>query len=179
MMKALLLVTGTVLAFTAGQAAAEMRSVYTDLVLDQCLMDPENPNAETDDASWWCAGYDGIAVRVHEGDLRFFVSYGDDAENEYARSETLPAFNTIGEKLEWRIDNGRAVATILRFHADTGDGNTTRSYLVVTKLGGPGDICQMARVDAVANSNANEIARRIADEEAASFRCGSDEIMQE
>jgi hypothetical protein len=37
----------------------------------------------------------------------------------------------------------------------------------------------MARVDAVANSNANEIARRIADEEAASFRCGSDEIMQE
>ncbi|MGH6864871.1 MAG: hypothetical protein ACREDO_01515 [Methyloceanibacter sp.] len=52
---------------------------------------------------WRCAGYEGIDVRVAEGDLRIIVSYGPNADTQSAAYETLPQFNNIGDKLEWRV----------------------------------------------------------------------------
>jgi hypothetical protein len=79
-----------------------------------------------------CPGYDGIDVRVVEGDLRILVSYGPNAGNQTATYETLPQFNTIGETLEWRVrrEGGKLkpFATILRFRWDADDrqGSTLR-----------------------------------------------------
>jgi hypothetical protein len=44
---------------------------------------------------------------------------------------------------------------------------------VVTKLG-PGGVCHVGYVDARANPDANELARKLADEKARTFRCGID-----
>ena len=45
--------------------------------------------------------------------------------------------------------------------------------LVVTRLG-PGGVCQVGYVDVGANPDANELARKLADEHARDFRCGKD-----
>ena len=71
---------------------------------------------------------------------------------------------------------GRPVATILRFHTDS-DGKKG-STLVVTKLGPPGQVCHVGTVNAVANPDANQIARDIADNTAPGFVCGKDTVME-
>jgi hypothetical protein len=45
----------------------------------------------------------------------------------------------------------------------------------VTRLP-PGDVCHVAYIDAQANPNANELARKAADELARDFKCGNDEV---
>jgi hypothetical protein len=45
--------------------------------------------------------------------------------------------------------------------------------LVVTKLG-PGGVCHVGYVDARVNPDANELARKLADENARTFKCGVD-----
>jgi len=106
-----------------------------------------------------------------------FVSYGPDAASQTAATQTLPAFNSTGETLEWRLatEGGRKTpfATILRFHWDS-DG-AKGSTLVVTKLGQT-DACHVAHVMATGNPNANVLAREIADSQARGFDCQRDKI---
>jgi hypothetical protein len=47
--------------------------------------------------------------------------------------------------------------------------------LAVTRLP-PGPVCHVAYVDAQANPNPNELARKAADELARDFKCGTDEV---
>ena len=47
--------------------------------------------------------------------------------------------------------------------------------LVVTRLS-PGPVCHVAYVDVQANPDANELARKAADEIARDFRCGKDKV---
>jgi hypothetical protein len=47
--------------------------------------------------------------------------------------------------------------------------------IVVTRLP-PGSVCHVAYVDAIANANTNELARKAADDFARGFRCGKDEV---
>jgi hypothetical protein len=47
--------------------------------------------------------------------------------------------------------------------------------LAVTRLP-PGEVCHVAYVDAQANPNPNELARKAADDLARNFRCGKDEV---
>ena len=47
--------------------------------------------------------------------------------------------------------------------------------LAVTRLP-PGPVCHVAYVDVQANPNANELARKAADEIARNFKCGKDEV---
>jgi hypothetical protein len=162
------------LALFPGQAGAANESVYTKLDLDQCK--DATPEEMKDYGSVSiCPGYDGVDVRVAEGDLRIFVSYGPNAANQTATYETLPQFNSIGETLEWRLTRAAGkltpFATILRFSWDV-DGKRG-STLVVTKLG-TDDACHMAYVEASGNPQANEQARAIADKDAASFTCKRD-----
>jgi hypothetical protein len=54
------------------------------------------------------------------------------------------------------------------------DGRVSRGrVLVVTRLG-PGGVCHVGYVDALANSDPNALARRIADEKAREFNCEKD-----
>ena len=160
--------------FPGPASAAEIESVYTKLDLKQCK--DVTPEDITDYGSvWQCPGQDGIDVRVAEGDLRIFVSYGPNAANQTATYETIPQFNTIGETLEWRVrrEGGKLkpFATILRFTWSV-DGKTG-STLVVTKLGGD-DACHIAYVEASGNLKANEESRAIADTDARGFICKKD-----
>jgi hypothetical protein len=130
--------------FAAVQAAGAVESAYTPLVLDKCD-NVTPPDMEERGAVFRFQGYGGIAVRVAEGDLRMFVSYGDRTEDQTAASQTLPAFNATGETLEWRLEDGKPFATILRYHRDS-DGRSRRSTLVATKLG-KADVCNGVKPD--------------------------------
>ena len=161
------------IAALATPAQAAFNSAYTDLDLDACLV----LDADDFGASWACPGYKGYPLMVTEGDLRFSLIYGFGAKA--GDGQTLPPFNRLGEKLEWRLSNdlGRwmPVATIVRYHtADPETGEDKGQVLVVTQLV-EGNSCHIAYVDARANANANELAREAADK-AGDFDCASDEV---
>ena len=61
--------------FAWPSSATEIESVYTKLDLDQCK-DVTPEEIKDNGAVLICPGYGGIDVRVAEGDLRIFVSYG-------------------------------------------------------------------------------------------------------
>ena len=168
-LSAILGAAGLVLAPAA--IAGPVESAYTPLVLEKCDNITPSEMAEHG-AVFRCAGFGGTDVRVAKGDLRMFVSYGKRAADQAAAGQTLPAFNSIGERLEWRIKDGKAFATILRFRWD-GDG-AKGSTLVVTKLGKT-DSCHVAYVQAEKNPHANRLAREVADEDARRFSCKRDQ----
>ena len=154
----------------------EISSAYSKVDLDECLL------LEADDmgASWACPGYKGYPLYVAEGDLRFFVSYGFNAPEEKAASQTLPAFNYINDIIEWRLKkiNGNFMpfATILRWKTESGENSEIKGeILVVTKLA-KNNTCHIAYIDAKIIPNANELAREIADNKAENFNCEIDEI---
>lgn len=152
-------------------AAAEMTSAYTKIALDQCTR-----TAFSEEEGWVsyaCEGYGGVMVQVAEGDLRALISYGPDAANERAAGQTFPLFNTTGETIEWRLRDGKPVATILRFYIDAPD-IAKGQVLVVTQLG-LGQTCHIAYVDAGANEEANELARAAADRLAGTVDCATAE----
>ena len=129
-----------------------------------------------------------LIVVLSAGDQRMQVSFGTsakEAEDEVAAGETFPGFNSVYEGIvEWRVEklpNGktRPYATILRWttrtdaDAERDDGKSTGRTLVVTRLN-PGGVCHVGYVDARA-PGANEAARKLADEKARSFKCGTDD----
>ena len=161
------------IAALATPAQAAFNSAYTDLDLDECLV----LDADDFGASWACPGYKGYPLMVTEGDLRFSLIYGFGAKA--GDGQTLPPFNRPGETLEWRLSNdlGRwmPIATIIRYHtADPETGEDKGQVLVVTQLV-EGNSCHIAYIDALANKNANELAREAADK-AGAFDCAGDEV---
>jgi hypothetical protein len=157
-----------------------IESAYTTFDTDKCRH--MRGQAPEDNGSWLCAGYSGIPVWLAQGDERMYVSFGRKAADEPAANQTFAGFNDVFKgTIEWRLArlrNGTAqpFATILRWNVrlDPGDDSKPNSpVLVVTRLG-PGGVCQVGYVDAHANPDANEIARKLADERARSFKCGVD-----
>jgi hypothetical protein len=161
---------------TAG--AGQISSLYTSLNLDKCQLVSSNPN-EGGSAVWHCKGHEGMRVRVAEGDLRFFVSYGPDAEKQTAAGQTLAPFNTIHHTLEWRVERkgGRWVpfATILRYFWES-DGKKGQT-LVVTKVGAR-DACHVAHIVANGDPKANEMARQAANSRTRAFDCAASQTLR-
>ncbi len=156
-------------------AQSGVMSTYTDLNLDECLV----LDADDFGASWACPGYRGYPLMVQEGDLRFSLRYGFNIDKNNAGFQTLPPFNNLGDKLEWRLSNASGrwmpIATIVRYHtADPETGVNKGQVLVVTQLQ-EGNSCHIAHIDALPNQNANELARQAADK-AGSFNCMTDEV---
>ena len=151
--------------------AAGLDSTYTKIQLQNCQQVETAAEEGTFGGAWTCPGYQGQTVYVAEGDLRMFVSFGPFAAEEPAASQTLPNFNTVNETLEWRLRDGEAFATILRWFPSLDDGVSTGSVLIVTQLRPGGGTCQIAMVDAQANRNANVMARQAADTLAGQFDC--------
>lgn len=177
-MKRLTILTACLLAASPALANGAFESAYTKLDLANCQQEPLDPDDPVAGGSWWCQGHGGIPVRVAEGDLRFLISYGANAAQEPAAGQTLPAFNTIGTTLEWRLERNRSngslvpIATILRYFTESGTGEKGQ-VLVVTKLGAPGQVCHIGYVDALLNRDANVLARQVAEQVAAGFVCGT------
>lgn len=168
-------------------SAQEIFSAYTKFDADKTCKHTKGTDVE-DYGSWRCPGYGGLMVFLSAGDQRMQVSFGTiakKAEDEVAAGETFPGFNSVYEgTIEWRVEklpNGktRPFATILRWNtrteadADRDDGKSTGRTLVVTRLN-PGGVCHVGYVEARA-PGANEAARKLADEKARSFKCGTDD----
>jgi hypothetical protein len=123
-------------------------------------------------------GYQGAPIWFGAGDQRMYVSFGAKAKDEPAASETLGPFNDFyAGTIEWRLADGKPFATIMRWNykteADQKNSKASGRALVVTRLP-PGAVCHVGYVDARANSDANELAREIADKHARGFVCGKD-----
>jgi hypothetical protein len=179
-------------AFACGASAASAQSIesaYTKFDSKKCK---HTEGTEPEDyGDWLCPGYGNIPVRLAAGDQRMYVTFGKVKKNDdenLAGSQTFPAFNDVYEgTVEWRLErlpNGklRPFATILRWNIiAAGDqpakGKTgimpSGRVLVVTRLG-PGGVCHVGYVDARANPDANDLARKLADEHARKFKCGKD-----
>jgi len=175
-----------VLGFASAPAASQsIESAYTKFDAKACK---HTRGRQVEDyGTWLCAGYGKLPVWLAAGDQRMYVSYGSWKKDDIALSQTLPAFNDVySGTVEWRIEKkldgkARPFATILRWNvmlpADnekaTGPVKPSGRVLVVTRLG-PGGVCHVGYVDATANPDANELARKLADEHARTFKCGKD-----
>lgn len=171
----------------AQTASQEISFVYTKFDAEKTCKHTRGKDVE-DYGSWRCAGHDGMMVLLSGGDQRMTMSFGKtakQAEKEPAASETFPGFNSVYDgTIEWRIETlasgkKRPFATIVRWNtrteadAERDDGKSTGRTLVVTRLS-PGGVCHVGYVDA-RQPGANEAARKLADEKARSFKCGTDD----
>lgn len=162
-----------------GALAQTIASIYTPLDLKKCF---HRAGKDVEDyGTWSCAGYGGFAVYVSGGDQRSYVSYGPNAAKQPAATQTLASFNGEGTNIEWRgqrTPTGQLLpyATIMRWSttvtADSGDA-VKGQVLVVTRLGTAG-VCHVGYVDGRENPDANALAQKIADENARTFKCGTD-----
>ena len=156
-------------------AQSGFTSAYTDFDLDACLV------LEADDfgAQWACPGYKGFPMLVREGDLRFSVAFGFNPDANVVGFQTLPPFNYIRGKVEWRLSNAAGrwmpIATIMRYFTDGAEENSDDGQVLVVTQIADGNSCHIAYVDALANENANELARQATDA-AGDFDCASDEV---
>ncbi len=165
-------------------AAGEISSAYTDLNAEKdCTTFAAAAEGDGEWANMTCNGYRGYPVLIYYGDARESLFYGFPPGGDLAPAwESFSGFNSAGPKVEWRIDTegGRAIpyATIHRWSvSDAEDSTRQTEVLVVAKVGqvDARDGCAVGLVLASGNPKANEMARRIADEQARDFACGADE----
>jgi hypothetical protein len=171
------IIAALLVAISSSAYADEIVSAYTRLDLDKCRH--KAGTMEEDYGAWTCRGLNGIPVHVIAGDQRSYVSYGRNAANEPAASQTLASFNGEGKTIEWRAIRGadgklKPFATIMRWSTTVSDEDKTvrGQVLVVTRLGPP--VCHVGYVDGRANPDANALAQDIADKQARYFKCGTD-----
>ena len=154
-------------------SAGEITSVYSDLDLKTCKA-LELYADEGEGGVWECTGIKGFDVLYLEGDLRGYIAFGPEARSQCTSAQTFGAFNSRGPKIEWRMENGKPIATILRWFTDNGSGeaNAKQNWLVVSKLNGR-DACRTALID-TKYPDANIVAREKADGPSRSFACEED-----
>ena len=164
-------------------SAQTFSSSYTSTAPKDCrsISKPRDPDGGT---SQVCPGKSGLVVVISEDDLRQTVSVGPNrmaASKEPAAEAWFAPFNSTAPTLEWRAVNGKPFAIIQRWliadnnDLDKGGSPNAKPMLAVTRLP-PGPVCHVAYIDGQANRNANELARRAADEFARDFKCGKDEV---
>jgi hypothetical protein len=166
------------------QSRAEtIGSSYTSTAPKDCHVRSAG-NGVDDSTIRVCPGKAGLVVLISEDDLRESVSVGRNklgASKEPAARTSFGPFNSTTNTVEWRAANGRPYAIIQRWHiADNADQDKSgrpiaKPMLAVTRLA-PGPVCHVAYVDVQANPDANELARKAADDFARDFKCGTDEV---
>jgi hypothetical protein len=166
------------------QSSAEtIGSSYTSTAPRDCHVKSAD-NGVDDSTIRVCPGKNGLVVLIAEDDLRETVSVGRNrlgASKEPAAQTWFGPFNSTTNTVEWRAANGRPYAIIQRWHIadnadrDKDDRPIAKPMLAVTRLA-PGPVCHVAYVDVQANPDADELARKAADEFARHFKCGKDEV---
>lgn len=156
----------------AAPALAKSESAYTKIATPAAKCKTVESNEEEGWAVAKCPGYKGIDVWFSDGDNRMTVGYGKNGRNEEAFTSTFPFFNVTGDTIEWRLKDGKPVATILRWKIDGGEGLPKGEMLVVTQLK-TGNQCWVAVIAAHKNKNANELARQAADQLGGKVDCAT------
>lgn len=170
------------LAGTIGAARSEIVSEYTEFDTQRtCTVTRASDEGDGDWADLVCDGYRGYPVLLTYSDLRETAFYGFLPGGEIPRQPGFHPFNRAGPRIEWRIDRQERVAqpyaAIHRWFVSAGeDGVRDTEILVVSKVATLEDRsgCVVGYVMGTGNPQANEEARRIADENARSFACGTE-----
>jgi len=161
--------------------AESIESTYTFDFQDACVWDPEEETEMGGEAI--CPGYNDYDIHFAEYDLRQFTDFGP-VDQRWEFSSGFSGFNYTNNTVEWRLEDGKPYATILRWFAnvfderiaDIGEGQ----ILVISTVADPDKpegqrkSCPVGYVDALVNSDANIIARQVADSVAHDFICGVD-----
>ena len=174
---------GASLGLISPACAQTFGSSYTSTAPKDCRVTSASTGVD-DSTIRTCPGKAGLVVVISEDDLRETVSVGRNrvaAAKEPAAQVWFGPFNSTEHTVEWRAVNGKPFAIIQRWRiADNADEDKNgrpiaKPMLAVTRLP-PGPVCHVAYIDAQANPNPNELARKAADELARDFKCGKDEV---
>ena len=165
--------------------AAEIASVYTDLEIDkQCVKIDGAAEGEGDWAQSVCQGFSGYPVILSYDDARESTFFGFPPAGGALVWESFEGFNEIGPKIEWRVqtdgDKKTPFATIHRWSvASPEDPDRKVEVLVVSKVAQMSDNagCVVGLVLATGKADANETARKIADEQSREFSCGDERTL--
>ncbi|CAN7193998.1 hypothetical protein [Mesorhizobium sp. LjNodule214] len=157
-------------------------SAYTDLDWKKdCVTYAKAEEGEGDWANLACSGYRGYPVLVAYDDARESLYYGFPSDDMTAVWESFSGFNSAGPKVEWRIETkGDVIIPFAVIHrrsiGNPEDENKPTEVLVVAKVAQPEahDGCTVGLVLATGNPQANDQARKLADDKAKSFACGKD-----
>ncbi|TPN83823.1 hypothetical protein FJ987_28140 [Mesorhizobium sp. CU2] len=162
--------------------AGDISSAYTDLDSKKdCVTYAQAEQGDGDWANLACSGYRGYPVLINYDDARESVYYGFPSDDMTAVWESFSAFNGSGPKVEWRIETKGDVAVPFatihrRSVSDPQDEKKSTDVLVVAKVAQPEqhEGCTVGLVLATGNPDANNQARKLADEKARTFACGKD-----
>ena len=153
-------------------AQDKLESVYSDLASSKCTT--IEVDKETGSSTQRCRGIAGYKLLVLDDDARqsiTVVTPGGKSHPLELWEVITPAFSSIGNKAEWRVNSARGkvspVALIVRVNASEDPANPKRltSYLAVVKLTGD-KICVTQKISPSAQANVE--ARRAADTAGAS-----------
>jgi hypothetical protein len=167
-------------------------SISTELVTERCtvtIVETEDEAGEPlkkDEqfpTAWRCNGVGGLYVYVLYNHQREEIAFGT-ARRETTNYMRHGHFGSWGPSVEWRgtkYKGSRLVPVVAiapyRWDIRNSDDEKDRDVggdLAVIKLGkSKNDTCIIAWVDTVANRDAMSIARKAADERAASYKCSA------
>jgi len=168
--------------FCQAAYAGDISSAYTDLDSKKdCVTYAQAEQGDGDWANLACSGYRGYPVLINYDDARESVYYGFPFDDMTAVWESFSAFNGSGPKVEWRIETKGDIAVPFaaihrRSVSDPQDEKKSTDVLVVAKVAQPEqhEGCTVGLVLATGNPQANDQARKLADEKAKTFACGKD-----
>lgn len=171
-MKALMIVAA-IASLATPAFASDVKSIYTKIDLKKCKQ-TQQPDEQVFEGAWACKGIAGYNVFLTAADARQMVSFGKTDADNCAGLKTFGGFNSAGATVEWRVKSGKPLTAILRWTVSTDPEDSTKqaTWLVVNKLE-KGASCQMHYV-AGSFPNANDAARKAADEKAGAFNCEND-----
>ena len=144
-------------------------SVYTKLDLKKCKPNSK-PSNDEDEVSYLCNGYKNYKIYVNtHGLANFVIGREISANTDSWSSEQMPTFplNAGSDQIiEWRLAGGEPFACIVRAVYDRQiydpDAKGMANELMIKNLKGFAPIDEV--VDASKNKDANEEARRRADQ---------------
>ncbi|MEM8837270.1 MAG: hypothetical protein AAGE89_04195 [Pseudomonadota bacterium] len=170
---------------------ADRTSHYTKLDFERdCkpLNDVETSDDEPEvGGTFHCRGFRDYPIILKVGDLRESVQYGKIRQDLIDTAwESFAQWNVLNPTTEWRVEGDRPVAAIQRFFIENPDkdGNAPaaqdRGQVLVVSLvateDNNGTGCVVGYVDARANTNANVLARELADTVKPDHDCSIDPI---
>ncbi|CAN5390774.1 hypothetical protein BH10BDE1_BH10BDE1_19080 [soil metagenome] len=184
-MKIALFVFALVLGFTTQSfAAIAADSKYSSLEDKDCNLiasSDDDADAPIDYFKSICPGQDGYLVKFAGGDIRSWVGILKPGEKYEAAADFFAALmegsrgqfpNVQGSKLEWRYNDGKLVAFILRMTAQDPEAvEKNLENLVVLRVPSSdfSQVCLIGSIDTTAIKDSNVSARAIADD--ASKQC--------
>jgi len=167
-MKALALIAAILLAAPSSPAKQpHLSSVYTSIAPHHCktVRDSKDSQAERD-VLQRCPGYAGIPLFVEDFDARTTVSAGS-PDGESCLVSRGCGFTSAGDRVEWRLANGKPFAIIYRLTSDYTDDSGKdlhEPFLIVETLKDKNrPACRIAEIPGV-KPKANRLARNTADQ---------------